>query len=634
MKNIKLFITLIILSSFSVTAQNKQTVKADKHFAKLEFVEAAKAYTKLVEKGEADAYVYGQLAEANYNTFNTVEAEKWYAKALESSSDSEMMYKYSEMLKANGKYDASNQQMRKFAAANANDERAKAFLANPNYLNDILAKDEKFTAKNLEFNSEASDFGGTLKDGKLYITSARNDSRRTYGWNDQPFLDIYELTVAEDGTYSEASVLKGKINTKYHEGIVSFSPDGNTMYFSRESFFDNMYEKNEDTNTKLSVIQLFKATKNGDTWKNVEALSLNSNSYSVKNPSVSKDGSTLYFASDMEGGFGKFDIYKATIAADGTVEAAENLGAKINTPGQEMFPYAGDDTYLYFSSNGHLGLGNLDVFYTTYSGTETVKNVGAPINSKADDFAFVLDADKNGYVSSNRAGGKGSDDIYAIREIKPLCDVEMLVTVENAETGVKLAGAMVTLYDSEGSVIATETTNAQGVTTFTTGCDQDTSLKVTKAEFEDTTATVSGSKDAKKAVTVDLTPIKKMIVEDKVVLDPIYFEFDKSNITPQGAAELDKLVLVMNKYPEMVIYATSHTDNRGKDGYNMSLSERRAQATVAYVISKGISASRITGKGMGESEPVVACGTNCTEAQHQQNRRSDFTIKSGGPSGN
>src|SRR5690606_27588409 len=206
---------------------------------------------------------------------------------------------------------------------------------------------------------------------------------------------------------------KGKINTKYHEGIVSFSPDGNTMYFSRESFFDNMYEKNEDTNTKLSVIQLFKATKNGDTWKNVEALSLNSNAYSVKNPSVSKDGSTLYFASDMEGGFGKFDIYKAAIAADGTVGAPENLGNKINTPGQEMFPYAGDDEYFYFSSNGHLGLGNLDVFYTTYSGTESVRNSGAPINSKADDFAFVIDADKNGYVSSNRAGGKGSDDIYA-----------------------------------------------------------------------------------------------------------------------------------------------------------------------------------------------------------------------------
>ncbi|SEA17128.1 WD40-like Beta Propeller Repeat, partial [Bizionia paragorgiae] len=265
MKNIKLLLTLIILSSFSVTAQNKSTEKADKHFAKLQFVEAAEAYAKLVDKGEADAYVYGQLAEANYNIFNTVDAEKWYAKALESSTDPEMRFKYSEMLKANGKYDASNQQMQKFAAANPSDERAKAFLANPNYLNDILAKEEKYTAKNLEFNSEASDFGGTLKDGKLYFTSARNDSRRTYGWNDQPFLDIYELTLAEDGTYSEPNLIKGKINTKYHEGIVSFSPDGNTMYFSRESFFDNMYEKNEDTNTKLSVIQLFKATKNGDT---------------------------------------------------------------------------------------------------------------------------------------------------------------------------------------------------------------------------------------------------------------------------------------------------------------------------------------------------------------------------------
>ncbi len=613
-------------------AQSDATKKADKYFQKLEFVDAIKGYNNLVEKGEGNAYVYSQLAEANYNTFNTVEAEKWYAKALETgASEPEMLYKYSEMLKANGKYDASNTQMKKFASMYPSNDKAVAYNANPNYLDDILKTEEKFTAKNLDINTAASDFGGTFKNGVLYITSSRNDSRRNYGWNDQPYLDIYQLNKSEDGSFSEANLISGKINTKHHEGVVSVTPDGNTLYFSRESFFENMYEKLEDDNTKISVLQLFKATKDGDSWTNVQSLNINTNSYSVKNPSVSKDGKTLYFASDKPGGFGKYDIYKATIQSDGMLGEPENLGDKINTSGQEMFPYAGDDEYFYFSSNGHLGLGNLDVFYTEYSGNTVVKNIGAPINSKADDFAFTIDEDKNGYVSSNREGGKGSDDIYAIKEIKPLCQVDMIVTVENAETGEVLPNSTVTLYDSTGSVLATQTTNAAGVATFTTDCEIETTLKITKPEFEDNSVTVSGTRDEKQNVSVDLTPIKKIIIADKVVLDPIYFEFDKSDITPQGALELDKLVLVMTKYPEMVIYATSHTDSRGKDSYNLSLSDRRAKSTVAYVVSKGIDQSRISGDGKGETEHLVDCKSKCTEEEHQLNRRSEFTIVSGGP---
>ncbi|AXO80975.1 cell envelope biogenesis protein OmpA [Olleya aquimaris] len=632
MKKIQLFICAILLSSTCVFAQSDATKKADKYFQKLEFVDAIKAYNNLVEKGEGNAYVYSQLAEANYNTFNTVEAEKWYAKALETgASKPEMLYKYSEMLKANGKYDASNTQMKKFASMYPSNDKAVAYNANPNYLDDILKTEEKFTVKNLDINTVASDFGGTFKNGVLYISSSRNDSRRNYGWNDQPYLDIYQLNKSEDGSFSEANLISGKINTKHHEGVVSVTPDGNTLYFSRESFFENMYEKLEGDNTKISVLQLFEATKDGDSWTNVQSLNINTNSYSVKNPSVSKDGKTLYFASDMPGGFGKYDIYKATIQSDGMLGEPENLGDKINTSGQEMFPYAGDDEYFYFSSNGHLGLGNLDVFYTEYTGNTVVKNIGAPINSKADDFAFTIDEDKNGYVSSNREGGKGSDDIYAIKEIKPLCQVDMIVTVENAETGEVLPNSTVTLYDSTGSVLATQTTNAAGVAAFTTDCEIETSLKITKPEFEDNSVTVSGTRDEKQNVSVDLTPIKKIIIADKVVLDPIYFEFDKSDITPQGALELDKLVLVMTKYPEMVIYATSHTDSRGKDSYNLSLSDRRAKSTVAYVVSKGIDQSRISGDGKGETEHLVDCKSKCTEEEHQLNRRSEFTIVSGGP---
>jgi tetratricopeptide (TPR) repeat protein len=237
MRKILTLFTIAALSSFSLIAQNSSTKKADKHFNRFEFVDAAEDYTKLVENGKADAYVYSQLAESYYNVFNTQEAERWYAKALETTDNPEMVFKYSQMLKANGKYDESNVQMAKFAKMRPSDDRALAYNKNPNYLPKILEKGKKFNIQNLDFNSKYSDFGGTLKDGKLYITSSRNTSRKTYGWNEEPFLDIYELDQNEDGSYQAAVLVENKVNTKYHEGVASFSPDGNTMYFSRESFF-------------------------------------------------------------------------------------------------------------------------------------------------------------------------------------------------------------------------------------------------------------------------------------------------------------------------------------------------------------------------------------------------------------
>ena len=631
MKNLKTLLFITLMGSLSLTAQNKDTKKADKHFDRFEFVDAAKDYTKLVEKGKGDAYVYGRLAESYYNIFNTVEAERWYAKALEASEtdDPEVVYKYSQMLKANGKYEESNQQMERFASMRPSDDRAMAYKANPNYLPKILEQGKKFNLQNADFNSEQSDFGGTLHDGKLWVTSGRNNSRKTYGWNDQPFLDVYSMTKNSDGSYQAAELANNKINTKYHEGLVTFTPDGKTMYFSRESYFEKDYEKDSLSKVRYSQLYLFKATKLGDDWDTVESLSLNSENYSVKNPAVSPDGSTLYFASNMPDGYGGFDIYKATINDDGTIGEPVNMGQKINTEGQEMFPYVSSNNTLYFSSNGHLGLGGLDVFYTKeVDGKWTpIRNVGIPVNSNADDFAFTIDEDtEEGFVSSNREGGKGSDDIYFVKKLQPLCDVMILATVLDDKTREPISGAAVSLFDAEGNKVVSRTTNAEGVAEFMVECEQDTELEVVMDGFESKKVPVAGSGEEEVNVQISLDPIEKIIVADKVELNPIFFEFDKSNITAEAAFELDKLVQVMNKYPEMVIKATSHTDNRGPDSYNMALSDRRAKTTVQYVISKGIDASRISGVGMGESEPRIDCASGCTKEQHADNRRSEFII--------
>ncbi len=622
------------MSSLGLTAQNKDTKKADKHFVRYEFVEAAEDYTKLVEDGKADAYVYGQLAESYYNIFNTESAEKWYAKALESSQSPEMIYKYSQMLKANGKYEASNTQMAKFASMRPSDDRSVAFNNNPDYLPKILEKGKKFNVQNLDFNTATSDFGGTLKAGKLYITSARNSTRKNYGWNEQPFLDIYELAKNDDGTYQPAALLDDKINTRYHEGLVSFSPDGNTMYFSRESYFEKVYEKDSITKTKFSQLHLFKASKAGAGWDNVEGFPINSENYSVKHPSVSADGKTLYFSSNMPGGFGLHDLYKAEINEDGSLGEAVNLGQKVNTEGNEGYPYISSNGTLYFSSDGHLGLGGLDVFHTKEIDGKMapIRNIGIPVNGNSDDFAFSLDEESGeGFVSSNREGGVGSDDIYAIKKIQPLCDVLITATVTDSKTASPINAAMVSLSDAEGNKILSKVTDSDGTVEFIVECGTDTKLEVTMDGYESNQVSVDGTEEEEVAVAIALNPIEEIIVADRIVLNPIYFDFDKSNVTAQAAFELDKLVQIMTKFPDLIINATSHTDSRGSASYNERLSDRRAKTTVQYVVSKGIDKSRITGEGKGENEPKVTCGSNCTEEEHQLNRRSEFIIVSGGP---
>ena len=636
MKNIISIFIITLLTSASLTAQGNDTKKADKHFNKFEFVDAAADYLKLVEDGKADTYVYSQLAESYYNVFNTVEAEKWYAKALETATDPEMVYNYSQMLKANGKYEESNVQLAKFASMRPADNRATAFRDNPNYLPKILEKGKKFNVQNLSINSEVSDFGGTLKNGKLYITSARNDrnSRKTYGWSTEAFLDIYTAVVNDDGEFQMPSIIEDNINTKYHEGTVSFSPDGNTMYFSRESFYDKIYEKDPSTKYKISVLHLYKSINQEGQWSEAEPLSLNGENYSVKNPSVSADGKTLYFASDKIGGYGNFDVYSAPIDENGSVGEATNLGQKVNTEGQEMFPFISTSNTLYFSSNGHLGLGGLDVFFTKIIDGKAgpVRNIGIPVNGNADDFAFSFNEEtEKGFVSSNREGGMGSDDIYAIKKLQPICDVLMTVTVRDSKTGLILDGASVSIQDSEGNIFGTKISNFEGIVEYIIECDIDTKLVGSKIDYESGSTLVAGTSEEEISAELLLTPIEEIILANKVILNPIYFDFDKSNITAQAAFELDKLVQLMTKYKSIVISAESHTDSRGSASYNLSLSERRALTTAQYVISKGIDATRITGSGKGETIPSIDCGGRCTEEEHQLNRRSEFLILSGNP---
>ena len=627
MKKIFALLILTLLNINLFYSQNNKTKKADRLFERLEFVKASEEYLKILDNSPDNNYVIRKLADSYYNIFNTVEAEKWYSKLSNNDSDAEVYYRYSQMLKANGKYKESMKWMTKFSEMMPYDSRAIAFRNTPNYIDKIVEKGEKFNIQNLDINSEYSDFGSTIFNNKLYFTSSRNEKRKSYGWNNEPFLDIYSSFINDKGTYLEPLNFTN-LNSKYHEGIVSFTSDGNGIFFTRESYFEKEYVKADNSNTKYSQLYIYKATKMKDKWV-IESLSINDKNYSNKNPYLDEEAGYLYFSSNMPGGFGLYDIYRVKLNDDGTLNEPENLGQKVNTEGQEVFP-SKENNIVYFSSDGHLGLGGLDVFYSKEVDKKwsNVRNVGIPVNSAADDFAFVLN-DENGYVSSNRSNinAKGSHDIYALKKIKPLCDILLESIIVDSKTKSPLS-ALTSVSDDTGVINNSKESNENGIVEYIFECEDKFQLFVSKDGYESKLIDIKLLDIDPPLLTIELDPIEELIIEEKIVLNPIYFDFDKSNITNQAAFELDKLVAIMKKYPKMVITAKSHTDSRGPASYNKLLSERRAKSTAQYVISKGIDENRITGVGMGEEDPEIECSSGCSKDEHAMNRRSEFIIVS------
>jgi outer membrane protein OmpA-like peptidoglycan-associated protein/tetratricopeptide (TPR) repeat protein len=611
----------VLVSTTTLNAQNKKTQSADKLFQQFEYVDATKEYLKLVDKGQNDPYIYKQLADAYYNMYNPVEAVKWYAKVVQTAQEAETYFRYAQMLKATGKHEEANKQMVTFAKKAPSDHRAKDFNQNPNYLPKLLNKQKAFNTKALDINSEGSDFGAVLtNDNTLYFISSRNKSKRTDGWNDEPYLDIYKSTYNADKTFSKPEEVV-ELNTKWHDGPITISNDGNTMYFARDSHGEKEFEKDKKLNTKFGQVYLYKATKEGKTWGNITPLPFNAKEHSNSSPSLSKDGKTLYFSSNMTGSLGQTDIWKVAINADGTYGTPENMGDKINTEAREQFPQITDDNVLYFSSNGHIGLGGLDIYMIDLKTSNQIENLGKPVNSEKDDFAFSFNTTKNeGFFSSNRTG---ADNIYWAN---PVCGVDALIVVSDSKTGALLTGARVSILDAKKNVLETQTTSANGEIMFPIDCNTPYSIQAAKDGYESGVFSIAATKGGKLKVAAVLNPIDVIVTEKEIILKEISFEFNKANITQEGAFELDKLVQVMKNNDNLVIMAKAHTDNRGSDQYNMNLSDQRAKSTVQYVISKGIDKSRITGKGYGESEPKVDCKEACTEEEHAENRRSEFLI--------
>ena len=732
MKCIKSTILLILWSVICGSAMAQATTgpaaRAQRYMNKFDFAAAAEEFKTAVAKSPNDISLKERLARTYVLMDDHVNAEAIYAQIVKTplSQAVNKLY-YGLELRANGKYDEAAKAFAEYKTLMPDDPRAKELAVSADKVKALADTNKIYTIVNLQDqNSELSDMGATFYKGGIVFSSNRDRSggavKHSDVWTGHGFYDLYMVKGdSTSGLQTCTNLIKGKQpNRKFHEGSATFSADGKEMFFTRSNYVKSKTHKSKDKIVKLKIMQAtWDSTK--QKWTNIRETTLNNNEYSVGHPALSKDGKKLYFISDMPGGLGETDLYVSTRDNANNWGPAVNLGKDINTKGREMFPFISDDGMLYFSSDARTGLGGLDV----YSATQTagkwgdVQNIGSPINSKADDFAYIIDAkNKTGYFTSNRQGGKGDDDIYKFTKT----GITLCGTVVDAVTKVLLPGSDVKLMDGDKQigqkttgekgefcfaalpdksykVLAVKKEYEQNSLSFTTGkvnqviqvplskiggfdlsvcvkqsgagtligatvelTNKSTGVKKTcvitadcKCKFElepNTDYTICASKESDNAKGGYNKPCKDITTKNKVApaslyetlemtyleenmvikIENLYYDLNKWNIRPDAAIELNKVLKLMQEFPNMEIELSSHTDCRASMKYNDELSAKRAKSCVDYLITNGIPGKRMIAAGYGERKLVNNCAcegnvkSTCTEEQHQANRRTEFKI--------
>ena len=646
MKNKIIYLVVIALTTLNCYSQTKvKESRGNKDYDKYAYVDAIKTYERLYEKGYKSPEMLLKLGNAYYFNAELEKAAKWYGELYATSPEQEpeFYYRYSQSLRATKDYAKADEMMNKFNAKSGNDARAQLFDKNRDYLAEIKKNSGRYKLENAGINSKYSDYGPSFVDKKVVFSSARdtgNFSKRIHTWTGEYFTNLYSADMAEDGSLGEVNKFGKKINSKFHEATPIFTKDGKTVYFTRNNYLD---KRGYDVG-KVTLLKIFKANLDEEgKWINVTPLPFNSDSYQTAHPTLSPDEKTMYFASDMPGSFGKSDIYKVKINDDGTFGTPENLGKTINTEGRETYPFVNEKNELYFASDAHPGLGGLDIFATQIPEDGIFKkivNIGEEANSPKDDFAYIINANKRGFLSSNRDGGEGNDDIYKFIETRELfIEQAIFGVVTDATSKEVLPNTKITLLDEKFNKLAETTTDDKGFYEFLK-LEPNTKyyLRTERPEYDTKeTAAITGKEEGRTEVNIELEKTVKPVqpgddLAKAFGIKLIYFDLDKSNIRPDAAVELAKILDVMEQYPTMKIDVRSHTDCRQTAKYNAALSDRRAKSTMAWLVSKGIAKNRLTGKGYGESQLVNDCGceptneSSCSEEQHQANRRSEFII--------
>lgn len=641
-----------MLVGFSLVgfAQEKSSkeIKGDKAFFIYDFENAISKYSRT-----KDLTAQGQrnLAESYQNTRQTEKSIGVYSKLISSKTGviAEDYYAYAMALKSNEEYAESNKWMDKFSSEKPNDLRGISYNDHKQQFDTYSIPDADYKVIEQSINTSSQDFGTSYYQDKVVYASSNaipKAIKRKYNWNGEPYLNLYMAEV-EDGQLKNATFFDKDLNARMHDGPASFSKNGEVLAISRNAIKDK-------TDDKIVEIQIHILTFTDGKWSEPIPFAHNNAGYNVGHPNLSNDGNTLYYVSDKPGGFGGTDIYMSTKSENGVWLAPENLGKTINTEGNELFPFFDEkQQQLSFASDGHFGLGGLDIFTSekVNSSWGDVQNPGNPINTRFDDFSLISNGDASkGYFSSNRADGSGSDDIYAFESSKSNDLLKTIVGIAKTIDGKPIPGTLITLLGEDDEIVAAIYANDDGGYSFPVETDKRFRLVGNKDLYDEANTTATSFGDDL-TIIADLTLLLKKIEEveeveiieadlvpetdlaDIIKLNPIYFDFDQSEIRPGAAKELDKVVNVLNKYPKVKLELAAHTDCRGAKAYNQSLSERRIKSTMEYIQSRITSPERVKGKGFGETKLINECecegdvSSDCSESDHQKNRRTAFIIK-------
>src|SRR5690606_8091948 len=612
--------------------------RADELYRKYEYANAAALYVKLVDTKRPRLEDLGRLA-ACYVRMNDYEsAENWYARVIAAEgSTAEDLIRYGDVLKANGKYAEAKQQLEAYAAQTGDADRIAIQLAGCDSAIRWMANPTDHRLYNeAAVNTSLSEFAAYPDGNRVFYAGEPTGKGNEYGWTGNASLRVYTATYSAAGRLDGPSLADENLNNSgYHIGPVSRAPSGELYVTRTYTGRDGDLSREQGKRYRTHVLELYIYREGPDGWSAEPFAYNNVQEYSVGHATVTADGQTLYFASDMPGGLGGTDIWYCERQSDGSWGTPQHAGPVINSPQDELFPNIAADGTLYYSSDGFAGMGGLDIFQATggRSSWSVPENLKFPVNSAGDDFSYITsveDEDRyRGFLSSNRKGGVGSDDIYSFSYEKPKIIIILKGTTSDKATGERLPATAVTLYDGEREIVAKKSSSDTG--TFEFELDRDRAYKVLgqKEGYHADSAAVN-TMGITKSDTLEVALLLEPIIRrgQTVELENNYYDFDKHNIRADAAMILDELIRTMRDNPTLKIELSSHTDSRGNHAYNEALSQRRAQSAVDYLVSRGIARDRMVAQGYGERRLANRCadGVPCSREEHQANRRTMVTV--------
>ncbi|MCB9223280.1 MAG: OmpA family protein [Crocinitomicaceae bacterium] len=599
--------------------------KGDEHYEYLRYKEAIESYEKGLKKNR-DMAVVEKTANAYYFIGEYEKSKILFEECMANKTAADKLnFYYARVLMATGETQKAQGYLKKYLSKHPADVVANMLYSSCNSISVRYKDTTLYELSRIPTEDFTNAFGAVEYQNGIVFSAEKEVFRgsKQNPWTGNSYLDLYYMEKDENGNWMSPELLKGDINGRFHEGPATFSDGGEEVFFTRSNYFKKKMEINNEEENNLKI---FKASLIDGQWKELVELPFNSDDYSCGHPSLTADGKTLYFVSDMPGGFGGTDIYRTNFE-NGEWSKPENLGETINTPGNEMFPYIHKDGTLYFSSNAHNSMGGLDVFLTYEFSDRWMKpeNLNYPLNSSKDDFSFVMSDDNyTGFVTSSR---DDKDELYQFKKKDPVFILFGRARIKGTETPVE--GVKVEITRESDNKIIQMISDKDGKFKYQLNPEESYLLYCTKFGcFTRTDHISTKGKKYSENFYADFQ-VEEIVIDKPIILENIYYDFDKWDIREDAAKELDKLVRVLEDNPTIHIQMGSHTDARGTDEYNMVLSDKRAKAAVDYLIYKGIDPERLTWKGYGETEPLNECvnWVECEEDKHQQNRRTEFRVK-------